>query len=67
MNAILATLRGKKAYGVGILAVLVGGAALLGMPVPGVPVIDQGQALEIIVTGLATMFLRAGVAKVVPK
>jgi hypothetical protein len=67
VDKILGLIRGKKAYGVGLLAVVVGVASLMGTSIPGLPAIDQGQALEIIVTGLATMFLRAGVAKVVPR
>ena len=63
VGKILGFLSGKKAYGLGILATAVGVMSMTGYPIPGLPAMDGEQSLQMIVTGLATAFLRAGIAK----
>ena len=62
MDAIIKTLQGKKVYILCAIAVLIGGAELIGIDV--LPDVDQTNALSWIWSGAVGAAIRGAIAKV---
>lgn len=68
MGAILAFLRGRKTYITGAVSIVMSLLSLVGVGVPGLPMLGHDTAVQTIVTSLLGIFIRNGVAtSVVPK
>jgi len=65
MNKISEWLRGRKTYATGFAGLVIGIVNLLGLSVPGIPTVDHGAAVQMIVTALLAIFLRKGITNVI--
>lgn len=64
MEKILEWFSGKKTYLAGVGSILLSLLSLVGVAIPGVPILTHDTAIQTIITALMGIFIRQGVSKV---
>lgn len=64
MQAIQQFLSGKKTYLTGLVGIIFGLVNLVGLTIPGVPLMDHAQAVQTIIGALMGIFIRNSVTPI---